>query len=183
MSSVRLLSYCGGIPELKKPADLAVTCLPDSLYIPIGLFKSIKIPFSSITNVSLKTEEQVSKDVTLTRLLLIGVLAFGAKKTNKEVINYMVINYIDKGIETNAIFSGKNVPKMYSELLEARQKYLLANPPEPTPMPPIPGLESAPVSSSTGDVYSEIEKLHNLMGKGIITEDEFASKKKQLLKI
>jgi hypothetical protein len=172
MGSVQSLSYCGGIPEIKKVADLAVTCLPDSLYIPIGLFKSVKIPYSAITNVSIKTSEQVSKDVTLGRLLLVGVLAFGVKKTSKEIINYMVIDYIDKGIETSAVFSGKNVPRAYSELLEARQKYLAANPPEPTP-----------AAAPTDDVYSEIEKLYGLMEKGIITADEFTSKKQQLLNI
>lgn len=178
-----LLSYCGGIPEIKKVTDLAVGFLPDSIYIPIGLFKSVKIPYSAITNVSIKTSEQVSKDVTLGRLLLIGVLAFGAKKTNKEIINYMVIDYSDKGIETSAIFSGKNVPRAYSELLEARQKYLSANPPEPSPIAPILESASIPASSSTEDIYSDIEKLYSLMKKGIITENEFASKKKQLLNI
>lgn len=164
----KLLSYCGGIAEIKKPMSVGIGCQPDLLYVSTGLFSGVKIPYSTIINVSMKTDEQISKDVSLANLLLIGVLAFGAKKTTKEITNYMVIDYTDKGINTSAIFSGKDVPKVYSELLKARQKYLAANP-------------SKPASAPTVDIYSEIEKLHGLMEKGIITDVEFSSKKQQLL--
>mmetsp|Transcript_7732 Transcript_7732/g.28988 ORF Transcript_7732/g.28988 Transcript_7732/m.28988 type:complete len:325 (-) Transcript_7732:112-1086(-) len=50
--------------------------------------------------------------------------------------------------------------------------------------PPTAPVKSQPApagGSNQGDAYAEIEKLHGLKEKGIITEQEFALKKKQLL--
>jgi hypothetical protein len=49
------------------------------------------------------------------------------------------------------------------------------------------GLASAaqgakPAAESTGEVTSAIEKLHELMTKGILTQQEFDAKKTELLK-
>lgn len=164
-------NYCGGIPQLPKADVLNVFVYPN--YIEVGgLFKKIKIPMESISNVSIKTDEQISKDVTLTRLLAVGVLAFGLKKKNKHTVNYLIIEYVDSSINCTAVFSGDKVPQLNSDIFKARQKYLATNLPKPEP-----------ITAPTGDIYSKIEKLHGLLEKGIITENEFTFKKKQLLNI
>jgi len=165
-------NYCGGIPQLPKADVVQLAVISDELVVISAFKKDVKIPVSSIKNVVIKTDEQISNDVTLTRLLALGVLAFGLKKKNKNTVNYLIVDYTDSGIDCTAIFSGDKVPKIYSQLFAARQKYLAANPPEP-----------APSAMPADDVYSEIEKLHGLMEKGIITADEFTSKKQQLLNI
>ena len=48
-------------------------------------------------------------------------------------------------------------------------------PPEPSPAP------AAPVTSSADDLFDKIERLAALRAKGILTEEEFAAKKAELL--
>jgi hypothetical protein len=164
------LNYCGGIPEMPKADIVEIVVFPDSIKIIRGFRKGIVIHFENIRNVSLKTDEQISKDVTLTRLLALGVFAFVAKKKRKNVTNYLLIDYVSGGIDCTAVFTGDTLPKISSQLAKARQEFLSAHPPK-----------DEPASAPSIDVYSEIEKLHDLMTKGIVTENEFNMKKSQLL--
>lgn len=55
-----------------------------------------------------------------------------------------------------------------------------------TPMPPVPGdysgnTVSNPSPADNGDIFALIERLADLKQKGILTDDEFASKKAELL--
>lgn len=56
----------------------------------------IKIPLEKIIGCNLKTEQDISHDVTLGRLLIFGIFAFGMKKTKKIITKYIVINYYDE---------------------------------------------------------------------------------------
>lgn len=155
-------------------ADMVnIVVMADRIEIVRGFQKNLKIYFQDIKNVSLKSEEQISKDVTLTRLLTIGIFAFGAKKKRKSTSNYLLIDYISGGIECTAIFTGDKLPKISSKIATSRQAYLADN----------PVAISSPSSVDGGDVYSEIEKFFELKEKGIITEEEFELKKKSLLGI
>jgi hypothetical protein len=143
-----------------------------------GLFgTTVKIPYGDIIDVQLQTEEQVSKDVTLTRLLLIGVLAFGAKKKTKTVNYCLVIEYKKDGIQTKGVFSGEKCNKLYSEIVTWRQKAAekaAKNAPVEIPT------AAAPVSDQP-DAAAEIAKFKSLLDRGAITQDEYDAKKKQLL--
>lgn len=172
MAIAEILTYCGGIPGVEKTGDMVVSCRPDGIRIDPGTFKKkIEIPFSNIGKISLQTQEQISKDVTLGRLLLVGVFAFGMKKKSRDVSNCLVIEYTDGAISTSAIFSGPNAPKFHASLLKVQQDYYKRNPKR----------EEAPSTSSAADPYSEIEKLHGLLEKGVITQADFDEKKRQLL--
>lgn len=170
-----LLTYCGGLPDVTKTGEYAVEAFPEYIVISSGLFaKKHKLSFDCITDVTIKTDEQISKDVTLTRLLLVGVLAFGAKKKTKTHTNYLVIDFVDAGISSSLILTGKEIPKFHAELMKARQKYYKRHPEKvPAAAAPASGL----------DPYAEIEKLHGLLEKGIITQEEFDAKKAQLLNL
>ena len=167
------INYCGGIPEMPKADIIEIVAFPDSMKIIRGFRKGIVIPYESIINISLKTEEQISKDVTLTRLIAMGVLAFGAKKKTKNITNYLIVNYLNNGIECTAVFTGETLPKVVSQINTARQKYLEAHPTK----------KAGGMAPSKDDIYAEIEKLHDLKEKGIVTEEEFITKKAQLLGI
>lgn len=170
-----VLTYCGGIPGATKTGDMLVTAYPDHIEVQLGIFKGkYKIPLDSIVNISMKTDEQISKDVTLSRLLLLGVFAFGAKKKSKEVNNCVVIEFISENINATAIFTGKAVPKFYSGFLKLQQEYYKKNPDK---------IKSAPENTNVSDPYSEIEKLHDLFKKGIVSQEEFEQKKLQLLNL
>lgn len=166
------VNYCGGIPEMPKVGMVNIVVLGDRIEIVRGFQKNLKIYFQDIRSASLKTEDQISKDVTLTRLLTLGIFAFGAKKKRKSTSNYLLIDYNSGGIDCTAVFTGDSIPKVSSNIAMARQKYLADNP-----------VLNAGSSMGDSDVYSEIERFFDLKEKGIITENEFDAKKKQLLNI
>ncbi len=168
------LNYLGGIPQLKKTGEVDIFAYNKELqvYSKAGLLgTTVKIPYENIINVQIQTEEQVSKDVTLTRLLLIGVLAFGAKKTTKTTNYCLVIEYAKDGIQTKGIFSGEKCNKMYSEIVTQRQKSLNKLPPQ---------IDSASENNAS-DPAAEIAKYKQLLDNGAITQEEYEAKKKQLL--
>lgn len=60
-----MVSYLGGIPEFKKPCEVTIKIVSDRVRVSAGIFSKAEIPFETITNVSMKTDEQISKDVTI----------------------------------------------------------------------------------------------------------------------
>ncbi|MFA5248820.1 MAG: hypothetical protein WC415_06455 [Patescibacteria group bacterium] len=67
-----------------------------------------EISISELLKYEIKTESQISKDVTLTRLLALGIFAFGVKKQTKIEEQYLILSYIQNGIEINCIFKRFN---------------------------------------------------------------------------
>ena len=172
------VGYLGGIPKLKKPGDAKVSVSSSCVSVSMGMFRKAKIPHESISDASFKTDEQISKDVTLTRLLLVGVFAFGAKKKTKMVSNNLAISYDHNGIGTTAIFSGDDVPSLHSAILKKLSKHRKKN-----PIVPATPSESAPHHPHTThhSAADEIAKFKELLDSGAITEKEFEAKKKQIL--
>ena len=163
------LNYLGGIPKIKKPGTVAVKVASDYIVVSAGIFKKVSIPYSAISDVSMKTDEQISEDVTIMRILTPGIFAFGAKKNTKVVTNNLVIEYECGGLKTSAIFSGDEVSKVGSNILERRMQYLKKY-----------RVPAVTVSSST-DAAEEMGKYDNFFDSRPITQKEFDTKKKQLL--
>jgi hypothetical protein len=111
------LSYHGGIPEIIQngyEVNITVTSKAVNVENKATPGNKTKIPISSILNASIKTEEQISKDVTFTRLLALGVFAFAFKKTTKQQTTYLVLEYDSGGIHITALFSGVFSDIIYS---------------------------------------------------------------------
>lgn len=70
---------------------------PGLLYIDSDqlVFGRIRVPLGRILRFEVKTEEQVRRDVTLGRLLLFGIFAFGLKKTTRHREDYFCVTYRD----------------------------------------------------------------------------------------
>lgn len=66
-----------------------------------------EIPINQITRYEIKTESEIQKDVTLTRLLALGVLAFGLKKKTEINNSYLILSYTQNNVQIDCIF--KNV--------------------------------------------------------------------------
>jgi hypothetical protein len=169
------LNYLGGIPELKKAGDVTVNVTSDYISVSAGLFAKVAILYSAVSDVSLKTDEQISKDVTITRLLLLNIFAFGLKKKTKTTTYNLVIEYSYNGIQTAAVFSGNNVPQVNSDIMKRRAAYLKKHPVAvSTPAAPT-------VAETPTDAAAEIGKFKGLLDAGAITPEEYEAKKKQLL--
>lgn len=146
------VEYRGGIPELRKTGITVADAFPDCLVVSsTGFsFKSYKIPYERMIDVSLVPE--------------------GAKKKNY-VLN---IEYMSDDFQSCVVLTGKEVTALYGSLQKQRQKYYQIHPDKK--------IASEPASpSASNDVAAEIEKFYDLKEKGVISEEEFSSKKAQLL--
>lgn len=63
-----------------------------------------KIPINQITRYEIKTESEIQKDVTLTRLLALGIFAFGLKKKTEINNTYLILSYMQNNVPIDCIF-------------------------------------------------------------------------------
>lgn len=163
------LEYKGGHPDLKKEKYCTMKITNDDLTISYGISQG-KIDFSSITGIHYETAEQISRRITATRLLTLGVFAFAFKKKKKDSQKYLTIEFTVNDMECAALFSGKKSQDAYSKLFERYSNFKNRQSNEET-------------TENSNDPYEELKKLKELLDMGIISEEEFESKKKELLNI
>ena len=142
------LEYKGGHPALKKEKDCTLKITNEDITISYGISQG-KIDFSSITGMHYETAEQISRRVTATRLLTLGVFAFAFKKKKKDSEKYLTVEFTNNNYKTR-----ENVQ-----------------------------IESEETIKEKNDPYEELKKLKELLDMGIINEEEFESKKKELLNL
>ena len=63
-----------------------------------------EIPINQITRYEIKTESEIQKDVTLTRLLALGIFAFGLKKKTEINNTYLILSYVQNNVPIDCIF-------------------------------------------------------------------------------
>jgi len=63
-----------------------------------------EIPINQITKYELKTDEQIQKDVTLSRFLMFGIASLALKKETKSINEYLLLSYIQNGISIDCLF-------------------------------------------------------------------------------
>ena len=63
-----------------------------------------KIPINQITRYELKIESEIQEDVTLARLLALGILAFGLKKKTEINNTYLILSYVQNNVPIDCIF-------------------------------------------------------------------------------
>lgn len=169
------LEYKGGHPMLQKEKDCQLKITNDNLTISYGISHA-SIEFSNISNISFETAEQISRRITATRLITLGVFAFAFKKKKKDNEKYLTIEFLDNDMECAVLLAGKNAQMAYSRLYERYTSYKQRNKQNVLK-------ESEENISNTVDPYDELKKLKELLDMGIISQDEFDKKKSQLLNI
>lgn len=147
------IEYRGGIPELRKTGLTVAETFPDYLLV-------------SGPGFSLKSHKIFYNSMTN-----VSLVPEGAKKKNY-VLN---VEYISNGFPSCAVLTGKEATALYGSLQKWRQKYAKSHPDS--------AVCDSPACPPESDSATEIERFHALMEKGIITEEEFAAKKSQLLGI
>lgn len=76
------------------------------------------IPYGEIKGISFKSQEEVQRDVTLTRLIAFGVYAFALKKEKRKVKDYLILDCEKEGIKYSIAFAGDGVNNLYKDLFE-----------------------------------------------------------------
>jgi hypothetical protein len=133
----------------------------------------IVIPWADLIEVEAGSEADLRSRVTVSRLLLTGIFAFGLKKERKKGFFISIANPSSLGLfEVNTSGSNNRANEKKARVFAAacNARIRSANP---------AGIAKAEASSSTN--YDEIEKLGELLNKGLLTQKEFDAKKKQIL--
>ncbi|NFH34478.1 hypothetical protein FDC49_19520 [Clostridium sporogenes] len=96
-------SYKGDYPNVTCSGTLKLKIDKDKL-----IFKQLwktyhKLDLRNITDVQLKSETEISKDVTLTRLLAFGIFAFGLKKTKQDDRHFIIISTEEEGFSNDFV--------------------------------------------------------------------------------
>jgi len=75
----------------------------NSLKSPTNFYGN-EILISQLIKYEVKTETEIRRDVTLTRLVALGIFAFGVKKKTEEITQYLILTYLDNGVEVTCVF-------------------------------------------------------------------------------
>ena len=116
--------YMGGLAEVKKQKDINFNISTKGIIFNIGVFNKVNIPIDSITNFRVMDQNEVHRDITLTRLFLFGLFAIGMKKKRIEQHYFIVIDYEDYGINNSIIIEMKNQKsaiKAHSNFIKVRR--------------------------------------------------------------
>lgn len=135
----------------------------------------VTIPWTDLLEVEAGSEADLRSRVTLSRVLLVGVFAFGMKKEKKKNFYVSIATPNSVGLfELNT--SGNNnrdnekKARVFAAACNARIKQVNPN-------------VKVNVDTKQMSNIEEIEKLGGLLEKGLITQAEFDLKKKQILGI
>ncbi len=165
--------YVQGPWGVKANSQMTITLDGSGLVLRVGVINKQEffIPYTAITGMTVDTAERM----TLTRVLLVGIFAFGMKKKSK----FLRLDFQDDtGTAVSAIFGkgpGCDVPTLQGRISQAKHDYLAA-------CPEAVAAEAEPIeSSATTDISATIENLAQLRDKGILSEEEFQQKKTDLL--
>jgi hypothetical protein len=105
---------------------------------------------------------------------LFGVFAFGMKKKKVDTTRYLVITYTQNGIENSIVFQSDSVDILSSAIMKARQVYAKNH-------PEVQQQQTKSDNTQADDIPTQIKKMSDLKDQGILTKEEFETKKKDLL--
>lgn len=175
LGTLSSLEYKGGHPLIVKEGKVDIDLYENKLVIAYSLNR-IEASFRNILNVHYETQEQIEKRITATRLITLGVFALAFKKKKKNTDKYLTIDFKDdNGLEYTALFTGTTSNIAYSSIYNALSTY------KSTHNENI--IEDTSTQNETNDPYEELKKLKELLDMGIISQEDFEAKKKDLLQI
>ncbi len=100
--------YGGGYANITMNGKLNLTIKKDKLIFS-QLWKTYHtLDIKNITDVHYKSEQEISKDVTLTRLLAFGIFAFGMKKKKVNNSYYIIISTLEDGFPNDIVLEIEN---------------------------------------------------------------------------
>lgn len=171
--------YMGGHPSISRACKGILTVNNDKIIFKGGMLSKFEIPIQDIISTSMQTQEQISRNVTLTRLLFMGVFAFGMKKKTVDKTKYLVVSYEENTLQNSIVFESNYIDSLSSSIMKARQVYIKKHPEVETRAEA--ETEQIENTQPVDDIPSQIKKLADLKDAGILTEEEFTQKKTELL--
>lgn len=122
---INFIRYLGGFPEISANKDMFsnIQIKTDRIFIQIPskhIEKEILI--SNVLDAECNTIDQVSKDISLGRMIVFGFWALGMKKTKEKIITCAVITYKDEfDKKRSLVFQMKNPDEMIKTILDLKR--------------------------------------------------------------
>lgn len=106
-------------------SHLSASVQVDRQYVYVGTLKfKVKIPISKVLYYDLKTETEIREQVTLGRLIAFGIFALGMKKQKKDVVKYVVLEYLDENDDKqNMILQSKDASLILNTINQYKNEY------------------------------------------------------------
>lgn len=116
--------YGGGYANVSAKGSLKLKIIGDKL-----IFKQLwktyhTLEIKNIIDVHYKSEQEISKDVTLTRLLALGIFAFGLKKKRTNNSYYIIISTLEDGFNNDFVLEIENTMGMGTTIAQGFIKTL-----------------------------------------------------------
>lgn len=169
-----LVKYEVGLEHLNLSGSYNISSAQAGLQLKRTFGKDIVlIPWSDLIEVEAGSEADLRSRVTVSRLLLTGIFAFGLKKERKKGFFISIATPNSLGLfQVNTSGSNNRANEKKARVFAAacNSRIRSANP---------QGIAKAEASSASN--YDEIEKLGELLNKGLLTQEEFDAKKKKIL--
>lgn len=128
-SENQVLNYVGGSPYIDSRfvgKDTEVCTFNNNFAIKLS---GTLVAFENIKNIRLATEQEISNNVTLTRMLAFGIYSLAIKKKKKIITSFLIIEVNENGMDYSLAFGGDNIKinKIYSDLFKKLSAYRTIN--------------------------------------------------------
>lgn len=130
---------------------------------------------NGISDIVIEGKDEVNRRVTVTRLLTVGIFAFALKKKSKDKEAFLTI-VLNDGQEAIFHIRNKSPMELRSQLAKAISQVKVLG--KTSPSHPTSNLKN---NVSNDNVADELLKLSKLKDQGILTQEEFDTKKRQML--
>jgi len=163
--------YMGGFGNAKGAKGI-LTFYQNQTEFSALMSTKLSIPNDLVKDILVEGKEEVSRRVTVTRLLLVGIFAFALKKKSKDQESYITIELTD-GQEV--IFFVENTAPMR---LKAKLAQVVSNAKQKSLVNQADASKNLSYTSNS----DELIKLAALKEQGVLTQEEFDTEKAKLLK-
>lgn len=173
LKSMLMIEHLAGLEQYNLSRAATVQILPEGLLFTVSKSQRVVLPWEKIQSVDAGSEEQLRSRVTLSRFLLVGVFALALKKERKQNFYLTVTTTDGLGLWALNTIGRDN---------RAMERKALTFSAECNSRAKAQASTVAAEKDSEIDVFEQIEKLAVLLQRGLITEDDFNSKKNELLR-
>lgn len=172
------ITYIGGHPNVTKDGFVNFEVFDNHIEFEVGLIMKEKgeIEFKNIQSVHFETASEFKSRITLTRIALLGPVGLFLRKHRAQKLYYLTIDCGDY----STIFSdedSREIKKVYQKIYFNWDDYKKRHKNETDKMKP--NNENLEYHNN----YDELIQLKNLLDQGIITQDDYDKKKKEILKL
>jgi len=124
--------YVGGLSDILKKDTVSLFMNNEVMVVNYIINGKKIIPFEDIISIESKNQEQVSKNITIARLILSKIFKYNIKKTKTPKRKFIVVKYLDEfADEINLMVECKCpeiiLPKMRINLKEYNKNIMLSN--------------------------------------------------------